>query len=366
MQCVDPVKPSARSGGSVSYIDPGAKLLGHLDRLALIKAGQPSPPINVEIDLSNRCSLGCEWCHFAYTHTRGPLAGHAEKPVGATSGGDLMPLALARRIISELEEYGVRSIAWTGGGEPTLHPNFDEIISATRIDQGIYTHGGHIDMARAILMKRHMTWCYISLDCADRETYRREKRTDFFERACQGVRNLVAAPGKATIGVGFLLTKDNWKDGPRMIELGRSLGADYIQFRPAIHFSQEHPQIAGEDTSWMTPLIAWLSSLSEPDVEVDANRFAMYRDWSTHEYSKCWWSALSTVITPNGKVWMCVNKREHADAEIGDLSRDSFAAIWNEHKPCTVARDCRVMCRGHIANRTLNTLIGSRPHGNFI
>lgn len=43
---------------------------GELSRIG--ETGKTKAPVNVEIDLSNRCSHGCAWCHFAYTHTKGP------------------------------------------------------------------------------------------------------------------------------------------------------------------------------------------------------------------------------------------------------------------------------------------------------
>lgn len=153
----------------MSYIDPAGKVFQHLDRLQALKKGRPLAPINIEIDLSNRCSLGCEWCHFAYTHTRGPLKGKRAKPAGAVLGGDLMETALATRIIEEFVRAGVKSVTWTGGGEPTLHPDFDRIVQFAQpwIHQGIYTHGGHIDEKRAALMKRAMTFVYVSLDASN-------------------------------------------------------------------------------------------------------------------------------------------------------------------------------------------------------
>lgn len=347
------------------YIRPRTKLLYHLDRLQAIRHGGQPPPISVEIDLSNRCSLGCEWCHFAYTHTRGPLAG-SEKPAGRVPGGDLMDTNLALAILSELLAFGVRSVIWTGGGEPTLHPDFERIISDCGIEQGIYTHGGHIGRERAELMKRRLTWAYISLDAADRESYRRLKGADRFEAACRGIRNLVEAEGEAVIGVGFLLNRQNWTAGEAMIDLAFELGADYVQFRPAVLYDQEAIGTLKEYPYWVTPCARWLREVASDVVFADADRFLMYRNWSGRSYGRCYWTQLATVITPNGKVWRCLNKREHAEALMGDLTRESFKDIWSRSGPWSDFGRCRVMCRGHLPNLTLEGIMSEPAHANFI
>ncbi len=355
----------------MTYIDPRNKTLWHSDRLAQLRfAGKTSAPVNVEIDLSNRCSLGCEWCHFAYTHTKGPLAG-AQKPPGHVDGGDIMPFALAKRILMQMQQVGVKSVTWTGGGEPTLHPQFEDVITfaeTCRLEQGLYTHGGHITGDRAALLKRACTWVYVSLDEADPEAYRAHKGANRFEAACAGIRALVQAEGKATIGVGFLIHAGNYKSLAVMYALGRALGVDYIQFRPTIEYTQDNPALGPTEAAWMTPLIDALRAYEgDPFVSVDVPRFEAYRDWQGHGYSTCHWSAMQTVITPNGKVWTCVNKREHADALLGDLNCESFAQVWDRvGKPCAVNDTCRVMCRGHISNLTLDWVMSEQPHVNFI
>ena len=353
------------------YINPSLKLFGHMDRLAAIRNGERPAPVNVEIDLSNRCSLGCEWCHFAYTHTRGPLAGKRDKPTDAVSGGDLMDTELAFAILEQLHENGVKSVTWTGGGEPTLHPEFDTIMGwadALKLEQGLYTHGGHIDNKRAARLKRFSTWVFISLDECTAETYQRSKGVDRFEVVCANVRKLVDAEGKATIGLGFLLHEHNYNQVPQMVALGRELGVDYVQFRPTIQYTQDAPNQLAEDTRWVGWAIGHLNAYAnDPFVIADTQRFRMYRDWAGHDYSTCYWSGLQTVITPNGKVWRCTNKREHPDALLGDLSVDTFADVWaRSGGPCTVDDTCRVMCRGEVANRTLDKVMKPMVHVNFI
>jgi len=356
----------------MSYIDPRHKVLTHLGRLQDIKAGRTPPPINVEIDLSNRCSLGCEWCHFAYTHTRGPLAGKVATPNGRMAGSDLMDTTLAFDILDQLGIAGVRSVTWTGGGEPTLHPDFDTIIQYAHddvgIDQGLYTHGGHISAARAELLKRAMRWVYVSLDECNQADYHRSKRVDRFHHALAGIRNLVDAAGDATVGIGFLLHPGNLRQVEDMVELFQDIGADYCQFRPTVAYDQHQPCYANEDTSWIDAAVEYLREVEElPGVMADLERFRMYQEWTVHPYTTCNWSAVQTVITPNGRVWRCVNKREHTGALMGDLSTDSFANIWSRAGgPCRVDADCRVMCRGHIGNITLDAIMTEPAHRNFI
>ena len=216
-------------------------------------------------------------------------------------------------------------------------------------------------------MKSEMSWCYISLDSVDRETYKKEKQVDKFEDACQGTIRLAEAEGEATIGVGFLLHRNNWKQGDQMVELGMSLGADYIQLRPAVMYDQDDMSKAAEDTSWLKDCIEWLKTLEDEEfIEADLWRFQEYMNFERN-YPVCYWTALNTVITPNGKIWACVNKRGHEEAEIGDLNDESFEEIWA--RSGTWSGDfsrCRVLCRGHLANLTLDVIMQEPVHAEFI
>jgi MoaA/NifB/PqqE/SkfB family radical SAM enzyme len=355
----------------MSYINPSQKIFQHLDRLHAIKVGGKPPPVNVEIDLSNRCSHGCSWCHFAYTHTRGPLVGKMHKPDGAIDGGDLMNTLFAIDTLDQLKQADVKSVTWTGGGEPTLHPDFNSIICYAfniGLEQGLYTHGGHIDQTRAMFLKEKCTWVYVSLDECDAESFKVSKGVNRFDAVLQGIRALVAAEGSATIGLGFLLHRGNYSRVHDMVRLGRTLGVDYVQFRPTVQFSMERPGEVAEDTTWVTWAIKYLRTYEGDDfVTADISRFQRYALWQGHGYATCNWSALQTVITPNGKVWRCTNKREMPDALLGDLSVESFADLWaRSGGPCAVNSQCRVACKGDPGNQTLERIFAPAAHGNFI
>ena len=323
------------------YIASRSKLLQHLDRLAAIKSGSHPAPVNVEIDLSNRCNLQCAGCHMAHTH-----------------GNTLMDTDLALDIIRQLKMAGVRSITWSGGGEPTLHPDIVEIIEACELDQGIYTNGTNLSLDLIAVLKRRMKWVYISLDRNTRNSFVEYKGADKFDRVVTAARLLVDAPGTATIGVGYLLDGSNYANIPDMTALAlHKIGADYVQFRPLV--------TPGADRSWVTDALPLLASQTDK-VVADIDRFKMYRDWDGHGYKTCHWAQLQTIITPDGRVWDCCNRRGFEGCSLGDLRNASFELIWGRSVAVTVGDNCRMMCRGHIPNLAINEMFEPQAHENFI
>lgn len=324
---------------TADYINPRLKLLGHIDRLAEIKEGKHPAPVNVEIDLSNRCNLKCKGCHMAYTHN-----------------GILMDTDLALSLMKELETFGVRSITWSGGGEPAMHPDIEKIIDACPIDQGIYTNGTLLSIPLIKLLKKKMKWVYISLDMNTRESWKEYKGVDLFGRVTAATQKLVEAEGDATIGVGYLLNETNWREFINMRDFALyKLGADYVQFRPLI--------ILGASTDWIPEVLKHIE-LSNA-VIMSADRFRMYHEWQGHGYKKCRWTQIQSIITPEGKLWTCCNRR-YIGRPLGDVTQESFENIWARSAGFNVDKGCRVMCRGHIPNLTLNEIFGERRHGNFV
>ncbi|MBK9497194.1 MAG: radical SAM protein [Xanthomonadales bacterium] len=358
----------------MKYIDPVGKILAHVDRLAAWKQGTKAAPINIEWDLSNRCSLGCAGCHFAYTHTRGPLSGKIDKPAGFIDGGDLADVEMVKRALLEAKEAGVLSVTWTGGGEPTLHPAFDEIIAyadSIGLRQGLYTHGGHIDATRGALLSKTLDWCVVSIDCADAQSYAAYKGVHpvWFDKMRTGVANLKYGGGDCIIGASFLLGADNWTQARDMLKFSRIIGADYTTFRPMIEYDIDNPSMPSGDVSWVTDALPFLWALSiEADVECIPERFAEYRDWTQQRgYGACYGIRFNTVVTPNGKVFVCVNRREFAGSELGDLSVESFGDIWSRHPGEWRDFDkCRVLCRLHMINETVWNVYRPRQHAEFV
>ncbi len=354
----------------MTYIAPQAKVLRHLDRIVGWQSGATPAPVTVEWDLSNRCFLGCQDCHFSHTHVRGPWATKDRRlPMAFEGTGDLADEALVTRVLGELAEAGVQSVIWSGGGDPTTHPNWPFLVTlaATHgLQQGMYTAGGLLTRETAGVLARACSWVVVSLDAPDAVTYAHEKRTatEMFKRACQGVRWL--AESGVTVGVSFLLHSENWHRVGAMLTLARELGATYTTFRPTVQTHADQPAVCTEDREWVAvadPALRWLAR--EPDVEIDVERFRDYATWQGHGYTECHGIRLNTTITPDGRVWVCPQRR--GVTALGDLRRESFSDLWARHPgQYTVDAGCRVMCRLHPINQTLTQLAQPMAHEAFL
>lgn len=354
------------------YIAPSTKVFDHLERLQEWRGGGRPSPVTLEVDLTARCSLGCQSCHQAHTHARGPWASRLRVlPQGFQDVGDLADVETTLAWLPQARAAGVQAIVWTGGGEPTLHPHWLTFVTKARalgFAQGMYTLGGHFTAAGAEILAEAASWVVVSLDCADAETYGAEKGVapERFEAACAGIRLMVGR--RAVIGVSFLLHAGNWGRAWDMLALARSLGATYTTFRPTIEVSQAAPGTLLGRRSWVRESLPGLELLArEADVELDVRRFVEWADWSGHGYSTCYGIRLHATITPDSRMWVCVNRRGLADSCLGDLRRESFGAAWARHPGhWAVDSQCRAMCRLHPVNQSLAAVFAEREHREFI
>lgn len=355
----------------MTFIDPRAKALRHLERITAWDRGETPSPVTVEWDLSNRCTLGCQDCHFAHTHVRGPWATKPRTlPMAFESTGDLADTRLVMDTLDAMHAAGVRSIVWSGGGEPTTHPDWLNIVTYAHMrgfEQGMYTLGGLLTPATASRLASMVSWVVVSLDAPEAESYSLEKSVppSRFLAACSGVTAL--SGHKASVGVSFLLHRDNWRRSSEMLSLARGLGATYTTFRPAIRTAPSSPSTCTDDRGWIAEAVRhdFRYLAAQPDVEIDLARFTAYADWTDHGYTSCQGIQLNTTITPDGRVWICPQRR--GVTALGDLRRESFADIWARHpRSFAVDAGCRVMCRLHPVNETLAALRAPRAHEAFV
>ena len=131
-------------------------------------------PQRLSVELANICNLHCSYCFRSEDN----LYSHHAK---------FFPLELLRRVIDEARAAAqITRINFTGG-EPTLHPEFTEILE-TVADRGLLasfvTNGWHFERTWPALTANRKAVSHVafSLDGVDRETHDRWRGTGSFDR----------------------------------------------------------------------------------------------------------------------------------------------------------------------------------------
>ena len=163
------------------------KIWHHADRLAALAAGRDVVPVTVEVDPVAYCNHRCAWC-----------VDPAHWPVAASR--DFLWTLLAELATFQVNGFDVHGIVFKGGGEPTLHPDFPELVQyacALGFEVGVVTNGSRLlacGMAEALADSA--SYVRISIDGPTAETHRAHSRQprlrgDHGRRAAPGI----PAPG---------------------------------------------------------------------------------------------------------------------------------------------------------------------------
>lgn len=272
---------------------------------ALINKGASEPdhtyPISVELSLTNRCNFNCVWC--------------SDKDLRMRRKGDL-DLEVVSKLLLDLKSNGTKGIVLEGGGEPTLHKNFEDVISLAYdlgFGVGLITNGSKT-------LKNHIAdkleWIRVSVDASNREEHKSLKGNNLFEEVMSNIK--VYCSSKATVGIGYVVTSRNISSLDSLILRLSNFGVCYIQFRPVI----DHPKLdTNIDLSYLKRY-----ETSKFSVIIDG----MYQNiLEGNDGLPCTAYSLTTVITADGGVYLCGRLNIYPWFKpIGNINKESFRDIW--------------------------------------
>jgi MoaA/NifB/PqqE/SkfB family radical SAM enzyme len=158
----------------------------------------------IRLETNKSCNLRCRYCY-------------------AQSGEDLAKIAdfnVLKHMVSEAKELGIRSVVVIGGGEPTLHPKFRELVAyidSLGIIPMIFSNTVLITEELAGFLYEHNASVMGKLDSLKPEVqdYLAGREGAFLDIK-KGLENLQMAgfskpeePGKLRLGVSFVSNKMN-------------------------------------------------------------------------------------------------------------------------------------------------------------
>src|SRR5574340_321840 len=216
------------------------KALCHPDRLAALQTGKQPAPVHLIMLPVNGCNNSCTFCAY-----RQPDYVSAQRFVRS----DIMPSTKAVEILGDASAIGVKAGQFTGGGEPTLHPDWQLLIQvslALGLEVSLVTNGSKLGgTANDLLLE--CSWIRISWDAGCVETHNRTHRPatkSDFDFILKATADIVAARNAAKsnlyVGVGFVVARENWQDIPLAVKLAKEIGVDNLRIAAAFTNEAEH------------------------------------------------------------------------------------------------------------------------------
>ena len=113
-----------------TYTSNVSKLLKHLPKIQLLQDGKRPSPVMFHMSPCNPCNLTCSFCCFANRTLK-----------------EMLTFEQMKKAIDSFVELGTTGMELTGGGEPTLHPDFGKVVNYAYekgLKIGVVTNGTKI------------------------------------------------------------------------------------------------------------------------------------------------------------------------------------------------------------------------------
>jgi len=218
--------PKISKGKIRGFLNRNRDLLGIMDGEKVYVG-----PYLVQLDLTNQCNndcIGC-WCNS-------PLLG--EKAMDPKTKKQTLPFDRVISLLGELNNMGTREIYFAGGGEPSMHPHFMDILEIVKgygMVAHINTNFTLVDMRKAekivSLGVDHLT---ISLWAGTAESYSKthpNKPEETFDQIIRVLKHLVSIKkGRPFIKLYNVISKINYHEINEMVDIALDTGVESVEF----------------------------------------------------------------------------------------------------------------------------------------
>ena len=339
----------------------------------------PAAPKQVQLILSDLCNQDCSFCAYRMSgYTSNELfVGASEKAAyGHDNPKRWIPTERALRFIDEFKEAGVLSVQFTGGGEPTVHPQHEAIFAKTldlELRASLVSNGVKWSPRLIMELLPRFDWVRVSIDAGNGESYAKLRATPLsnWERVWAHVGGLASAiretRSSCALGLGFVVTPDSWREIREFTEVAKASGAHNVRFSAMFSPANETPFVAIYDEISASIRKA-RAALEAPGFTIHDNFGSRFADLKQHEpdYSFCSYQYYTAYVGGDMNAYRCCvlsyNKRGLI-TEAANLKERSFAEFWRSPErvadmKALDARGCP-RCQFNSKNRAMLYVMGN-------
>lgn len=356
--------------GAAAYSD--LKAAWHLHGIDSLRLEERFAPPHVQLILSDLCNQDCHFC--AYRMSGGFSSENFADENGNRNPKRMIPYEKAAEIIEDLAHLGVQAVQFTGGGEPTVHPQHMSLFSmalSKGLKCGLVTNGTRLQPGWEAVYSR-FEWIRVSLDAGNPASYAkiRASRPSVFELVLNNVSALAHECPNAILGVGFVVTPENYGEIVEATRLAKEHGARYVRMSAMFsdQFSTPFRPIYEEIKAQIAEAREKYAQNGFEVVDLFGERISDL-DQHAPDYQICGYQHFNCYIGGDQKVYRCCTTAYTRHGEVGDLRNQRFRDWFRESHDKYFnfdARSCNV-CQFNNKNRVINYLVGPKPlHVEFV
>ena len=338
----------------------------------------PEAPKQVQLILSDLCNQSCSFCAYrmdGYTSNQLFTEGAELAAYGHNNPKRWIPTERALSLLEEFRDLGVLAVQFTGGGEPTVHPEHDRLfrqalnlgLRCSLVSNGLKwsTH-----LTRDLLPR--FDWVRVSIDAASDTSYAETRRTPVsaWTQVWKNVLTLTDAVKEAKspcqVGLGFVVTPQSHPEILRFAEIASKSGVANIRYTAMFSPEDEKPFLAVYDQ--IVGDIHWArEKYQRPDFEIHDNFGSRFDDLrqKAPDYQTCSYQHYTAYVGGDLQAYRCcvLAYNERGLVAGGDLRERSFTEFWRsqERKDDMAALDPRgcERCQFNSKNRQLLYVMGN-------
>lgn len=341
-----------------------------------MRAGRQAVPVNLQLILSDLCNHDCWWCAYRASNglSSAEFAGPGKDGKPSYNPNRMIPTAKAEEIIRDAAGLGVKSITFTGGGEPTVHPDhlsLFELALDLGLECSLNTNGNILRPGWEHVLPR-FAYVRFSIDGGTAEEYAADRRISP-SAYWKVLTNLALLAGEVKrvespciVGAGFVVTAGNYANLAQGVRRIRDTGAKYV--RLASMQSTDGTAAYGDKLEAARAAVVDAQSLATDDFQVvDLFDSAMGRRMTD---PFCGFQQMVIYVGANLRVYRCCYTAYTKLGEAGDISNRRLTDWFGSEEKKRAYRefDARTCATCPLADK--NQVIGylvSRPvHVNFV
>lgn len=287
----------------------------------------PVLPSAIDIDLTNVCNQDCFYCNSADFRAKYLTTPNKDKFI------KLIDQLSTWREHTPLSVGTVRSINFTGGGEPTVHPYYHKLVEYA-IDKGflvtIITNGSKLHKLANYLPKEKankIIWIGVDVDSGIDKTYEDIRKSlttyDLLPRVKENVK--LAVDAGINVDLKALLMEQNTTDQELygLFNLVKETGARSLHIRPLFDVKTKKLFNVTDELK---------NKIHKISIETNVTYRLPENRKEPRTYTRCHQMFLYTIMAANGDINVCCESRGDKTFTIGNWMTEDIRDIWMKKK----------------------------------